>query len=503
MKNQHLVALLIYLFFATPVHANDNELHEFFDRLTEENIFKSLKLIANLDKEFEKIVKKNPQSLIARNERGQFPIMRASELGLAKFVVEMFKFNNVQKIYQATDDRGLTIADHATTAVRITYKICSSKQRAFGLLSPSTNENLETIKNTYRFLTEALVKAKVPTNPRRVAQVWLDECRNADQKIRRKIKELGAKNSSKLIQEYLLEQDNLRREKLKLEQNSKNLLFSQPPISDNLKNAFENTDGIYIGPLKLVTNPEGDGVLIGGVNGNIESYNDSYRGANKIKRIATIYPAVGQIVKRIEVFEISNIDDVTHAIARSKDAGLRGVGIGVTLPHIEFRNRRFFFDNVTIEKNAPPLTKKATKENGSKRVGLVYAHLAKKKRDQKISLPVLNDKQKAYLRTAKSVKVGPLHLALRIDGKGLVIAKIDGDVSKIIGYVSGRKGRPNLAVGQRVHAIENRPANTLDDVRDILQLTRQRGFREIEMNISTIIGTQFGAPYVFRRIPFE
>lgn len=509
MKFFYLVLIVFWGALSTPVLANENAFHDLFDRLEGDldilklpELMKELRPLTGTKENLAKFIKQNPGALTKLNSHKQLPIMRASQLGLARLVAEMSQYKTVQKKLKAIDDRGLSIADQATTAQALTYKVCNPKLGVGSIPAVSLVYNSETLAKNYQFLVETLVKVKIPSNPRKVAKVWLEECPNAAPETRKKIKELGAKNSSKSILDYLLKQAGEGEKSKKVEKAKKNRDFSKSLISREEKKQLDAAEGVYIGPLKLADNPEGDGVLIAGVIGPVDFYRIDYELKGLTQQPIAIHPDIGQKVVNISGHKISDLKSVKEVVKKARDSGLMALYLTVILPHARDKEKRFSYKAMPIKKGAPPLEKLALDGESEKQYLFTMDDDEKKFIDS--SMPVLSDELKSHLKSAQTIQLGALHLAAGLDGKGVFIAKIDVDLAKKAKLSKLEKSqRLLLMTGQQVHAIDGKEISTLDDAEKVLKSQRERGFRQVTMKVSTNSEAYRGQIFDFQTIPYD
>ena len=173
--------------FGGPAKADDYAAHRIVDKLTRVKEFKpgqwaSLSGLQRDEKRaiaaLRQLAKTNKRALKARNSKGQTVVMRASEAGLLNLLNALLKLAPDTGDLRATDRRGLTVADHATLAGMRTYKVCRPDHDE-GKTDIGLRGSYAASTQAYEVALAGLMRHRVPTNPRRVANAWLKACPNA------------------------------------------------------------------------------------------------------------------------------------------------------------------------------------------------------------------------------------------------------------------------------------------------------------------------------------
>lgn len=349
-----MLITLALVMFTGPGRAENYAAHRILDALTQVKVFKPGQSTSIFDlqrnekraiAEVRQLSKTNKPALKTRNSKGQTVVMRASEAGFLRLLNALLKLAPHIGDLRARDNRGLTVADHATLAGMRTYKVCQPNIDA-GKSDISIRGSYAAVTQAYELILAGLMRHRVPTNPRRVANVWLKACPDAAPHVRRRMKRLSKENSSSKIQNYLLAEAQkanhaAERVRSKIKQ-KRRAEISKPKLSQEARTTLASAKTIAMGPLKLADNPDGDGVMIAEVSKSQKTL------ASGPIRNGRFVAAVGQRVIAIEHVNTRSLKHVKKTLNELRSKKSYKADITVLLRWSKNSHRVFMLHDVPI-----------------------------------------------------------------------------------------------------------------------------------------------------------
>ena len=362
MRRLSLATCIALLLLAVPdaSRADEYAAHQILDDLTDLKILQPGQSTSVFDLEaqektaiakLKRLVKTNRRALRARNVTGQTVVMRASEAGLLRLLDALLKLAPHTGDLRAADIRGLTVADHATLAGMRTYAVCDPDYDV-GRSDIRVRDSYAAITRAYEVTLSQLMRHRVPTNPRRVATVWLRACPNARPQVRREMKDLGTKNSSAKIQKYLLleaEKTVLKTRAQRARKRPKIWRAHKSQVAKSggrpeLERQLANAKKVLVGPFKLARWPKGKAVVIAKFSrsGSSPLYGTTSKGVK-------LAAAIGQRVVSIGSTGIETLKDVEDAVSRLKRKNKNRADIKMLYRHSKHSYTVFVLKNVPLD----------------------------------------------------------------------------------------------------------------------------------------------------------
>jgi len=157
----------------------------------------------------------DPEVLVAKNRRGQTPLIAAAFMGYPGIVAELLKSDTVRHSIDALDQRGLSAWLSANVALRQTMWTCNPGllKSPFVLVPLMVTQTYYSLSptNPYLVTRQLLEEAGATARMEDAKQIWLKLCKFQDQQVRSKVEgsddllETVLAESTKVLGQFMAE----------------------------------------------------------------------------------------------------------------------------------------------------------------------------------------------------------------------------------------------------------------------------------------------------------